>query len=190
MSQAFASLPNGRVLQYHNVTPAHFFASYAPALFRLASIARDELATLAPRYRPRPRRLGIQPPGARRAGFRQTGVMPIAVDTGRLTQCAPTAGAGRDSRRRVREFSVRRPDRAQQEDRGSHQAGRAVQAVHRRVLPLHFRWPLRRRAAVLCGHPGADGRVQDAAGSVHLHRAGARRASSPRITGRRACTFR
>src|SRR5947199_4502425 len=26
MSEAFASLPNGRVLQYHNVTPARFFA--------------------------------------------------------------------------------------------------------------------------------------------------------------------
>jgi len=35
MSQAFASLPHGRVLQYHNVTPAHFFAPYDPALFRL-----------------------------------------------------------------------------------------------------------------------------------------------------------
>src|SRR5262245_1044181 len=38
MSAQFAALPHGRVLQYHNVTPAHFFASYEPALFRLASI--------------------------------------------------------------------------------------------------------------------------------------------------------
>ncbi|RPI49964.1 MAG: hypothetical protein EHM55_22570, partial [Acidobacteria bacterium] len=48
MSGAFAALPHGRVLQYHNVTPARFFAPYAPALFRLASIAREELARLAP----------------------------------------------------------------------------------------------------------------------------------------------
>ena len=47
MSDAFRSLPNGRVLQYHNVTPARFFAPYDPALFRLASIAREELASLA-----------------------------------------------------------------------------------------------------------------------------------------------
>src|SRR4029453_17624059 len=47
MTAAFASLPHGRVLQYHNVTPARFFAPYDPALFRLASIAREELATLA-----------------------------------------------------------------------------------------------------------------------------------------------
>ena len=26
MTEAFATLPHGRVLQYHNVTPAHFFA--------------------------------------------------------------------------------------------------------------------------------------------------------------------
>ena len=41
MSRAFAGLPHGRILQYHNVTPAHFFAPYAPPLFRLASIARE-----------------------------------------------------------------------------------------------------------------------------------------------------
>src|SRR4029079_3164778 len=30
MTAAFASLPGGRVLQYHNVTPASFFAPYDP----------------------------------------------------------------------------------------------------------------------------------------------------------------
>ena len=30
MSAAFARLPRGRVLQYHNITPAHFFAPYDP----------------------------------------------------------------------------------------------------------------------------------------------------------------
>jgi len=47
MTSAFARLRGGRVLQYHNVTPAHFFAPYSPALFRLASLARTELASLA-----------------------------------------------------------------------------------------------------------------------------------------------
>ena len=28
MTAAFATLPGGRVLQYHNITPAHFFAGY------------------------------------------------------------------------------------------------------------------------------------------------------------------
>ena len=31
MSGAFRDLPRGRVLQYHNITPAHFFAPYDPA---------------------------------------------------------------------------------------------------------------------------------------------------------------
>ena len=49
MTAAFATLPNGRVLQYHNVTPAAYFAPYDPPLFRLATLGRRELATLAGR---------------------------------------------------------------------------------------------------------------------------------------------
>ena len=49
MTDAFASLPSGRVLQYHNVTPASYFAPYDPALFRLAALGRTELATLVGR---------------------------------------------------------------------------------------------------------------------------------------------
>ena len=47
MSAAFARLPRGRVLQYHNITPAHFFAPYDPGIFRIAAFGRRELATLA-----------------------------------------------------------------------------------------------------------------------------------------------
>ena len=85
MSAAFAALPHGRVLQYHNVTPARFFAPYAPSLFRLASIARDELTGLAPVTD-----LALGDSAYNRhelddIGFTRTGVMPIAVDTERLT---------------------------------------------------------------------------------------------------------
>jgi glycosyltransferase involved in cell wall biosynthesis len=86
MSQAFASLSHGRVLQYHNVTPAHFFAPYAPPLFRLASIARHELAGLA---RASDLALGDSEYNRRELeelGFERTSVMPIAVDTDRLTR--------------------------------------------------------------------------------------------------------
>src|SRR5512143_4701 len=38
MTAAFAALDRGRILQYHNVTPAAYFAPYDPALFRLASL--------------------------------------------------------------------------------------------------------------------------------------------------------
>src|SRR5262245_7287172 len=46
MTAAFAALPHGRVLQYHNVTPAHFFGPYDAGLFRLATLGREELKTL------------------------------------------------------------------------------------------------------------------------------------------------
>ena len=35
------------MLQYHNITPAHFFAPYDPGIFRIAALGRQELATLA-----------------------------------------------------------------------------------------------------------------------------------------------
>jgi glycosyltransferase involved in cell wall biosynthesis len=89
MTAAFASLPNGRVLQYHNVTPARFFAAYDPALFRLASVAREELAALASST---DLALGDSEYNRRELdelGFGKTGVMPIAVDIGRLTDAPP-----------------------------------------------------------------------------------------------------
>ena len=89
MSAAFASLPHGRVLQYHNVTPARFFAPYAPALFRLASVARHELAGLAVAT---DLALGDSEYNRRELdamGFTRTGVMPIAVDVERLTSAPP-----------------------------------------------------------------------------------------------------
>ena len=50
MTEAFAALRSStRVLQYHNVTPAAYFAPYDPSLFRLAALGRRELATLAGR---------------------------------------------------------------------------------------------------------------------------------------------
>jgi len=41
MTEAFASLGSGRILQYHNVTPAAFFAPYDANLFRLAALGRS-----------------------------------------------------------------------------------------------------------------------------------------------------
>ena len=86
MTEAFASLPSGRVLQYHNVTPASYFAAYDPGLFRLAALGRSELATLAGRTD-----LALGDSEYNRAeleslGFDRTGVFPIAVDTARITR--------------------------------------------------------------------------------------------------------
>ena len=85
MSAAFAALPHGRVLQYHNVTPARFFAPYSPALFRLASIARDELAGLAAATELALGDSEYNRQELEELGFGNTGVLPIAVNTKRLT---------------------------------------------------------------------------------------------------------
>ena len=49
MTEAFAELSGVRILQYHNITPAAFFAPYDAGLFRLAALGRRELATLVGR---------------------------------------------------------------------------------------------------------------------------------------------
>jgi glycosyltransferase involved in cell wall biosynthesis len=86
MTAAFAGLVRGRVLQYHNVTPAHYFAPYDPALFRLASLARAELATLVGQVD-----LALGVSEFNRAeleamGFAPTGVLPLAVDVSRVSR--------------------------------------------------------------------------------------------------------
>jgi glycosyltransferase involved in cell wall biosynthesis len=86
MTASFAALDRGRVLQYHNVTPAAFFAPYDPALFRLAALGRRELAGLAGRV---DLALGDSEFNRRELqalGFEQTGVFPIAVDTSRISR--------------------------------------------------------------------------------------------------------
>jgi len=86
MTEAFAQLSGRRVLQYHNVTPASYFAAYDPALFRLASIARQELASLVDRV---DHALGVSDYNRRELeamGFEPTGVLPLAVDLSRITK--------------------------------------------------------------------------------------------------------
>src|SRR5688572_4575024 len=85
MTEAFANLPGRRVLQYHNITPAHFFAPYDPQLFRLAALGRRELATLAGRVDLALGDSDFNRQELESLGFRPTGVLPIAVNTGRIT---------------------------------------------------------------------------------------------------------
>jgi L-malate glycosyltransferase len=89
MTEAFGRLRSGRLLLYHNVTPARYFAPYDPALFRLASIARRELATLVGRV---DLALGVSDYNRRELeglGFAPTAVLPLAVNLRRLTDAAP-----------------------------------------------------------------------------------------------------
>jgi L-malate glycosyltransferase len=86
MTQEFARLPRGRVLQYHNVTPAHFFAGYDAAIFRLAMLGREDLKSLVGHTD-----LAFGDSEYNRQeldalGFSNTGVFPIAVNTDRITK--------------------------------------------------------------------------------------------------------
>jgi glycosyltransferase involved in cell wall biosynthesis len=88
MTEAFATLKGGRVLQYHNVTPASYFAPYSPVLFRLTTLARQELATLVGRV---DLALGVSEYNRQELeglGFEPTGVLTLAVDLSRITQAA------------------------------------------------------------------------------------------------------
>ncbi len=86
MTAAFASLRSGRVLQFHNVTPARYFAPYDPALFRLASLGRQELGTLVGHVDLALGDSDYNRQELQTMGFAHTGVFPIAVDTERVTQ--------------------------------------------------------------------------------------------------------
>ena len=85
MTEAFAGLKGARVLQYHNITPAAFFAPYDAGLFRLAALGRRELATLAGRVDLSLGDSEFNREELAALGFAPTAVMPIAVNTERIT---------------------------------------------------------------------------------------------------------
>jgi L-malate glycosyltransferase len=89
MTDAFGQLPGGRVLQYHNITPAPFFADYSPGLFRLAALGRRELQSLVGRVELALGDSEFNRQELESLGFDNTGVLPIAVNTERITGAPP-----------------------------------------------------------------------------------------------------
>jgi glycosyltransferase involved in cell wall biosynthesis len=85
MTAAFATLPGRRVLQYHNITPASFFAPYDPQLFRLAALGREELRSLVGRVDIALGDSEYNRQELEASGFAPTGVLPIAVNLARVT---------------------------------------------------------------------------------------------------------
>ena len=84
MSAAFGTVPGARVLMYHNVTPAHFFAPFDAGLARIAATGRAELAALATRV---DWAVGFSDYSRRELdelGFRHTSVVPLLLDLDRL----------------------------------------------------------------------------------------------------------
>ena len=95
MTDGFARLPRGRVLQYHNVTPAHFFAPYdagdLPA--RRRSGARSSQTLVGQHRRWRLATPSTTARSSKALGFTNTGVFPIAIDPDRDPQAPPAARA-------------------------------------------------------------------------------------------------
>jgi glycosyltransferase involved in cell wall biosynthesis len=84
MTAAFRELPRGRVLQYHNVTPATFFAPYDAGIFRIAALGRQELRTLAGHTDAALGDSAFNRQELDDLGFANTGVFPIAIDPDRI----------------------------------------------------------------------------------------------------------
>jgi glycosyltransferase involved in cell wall biosynthesis len=85
MTEACGSLRGLRVLQYHNITPAAFFAPYDAQMFRLAALGRQELRALAGRVDLALGDSEFNRQELEELGFARTAVMPIAVNMERLT---------------------------------------------------------------------------------------------------------
>jgi glycosyltransferase involved in cell wall biosynthesis len=85
MTDTFAALSGFRVLQYHNITPAAFFAPYDANMFRLAALGRRELKSLAGRVDLALGDSEFNRHELETLGFAPTDVMPIAVNTARIT---------------------------------------------------------------------------------------------------------
>jgi L-malate glycosyltransferase len=86
LTGVFSDLPGGRVMHYHNITPAHYFAPYSAGMVHLSRVGREHLTRLVGHVE---LALGVSEYSRRELeglGFRETGVMPIALDIGRVAR--------------------------------------------------------------------------------------------------------
>lgn len=86
MSAKLAQLKTRTVIQYHNITPAHFFAPYDSGIFRIAALGRKELKTLVGHVDVALGDSEYNRQELETLGFNTTGVVPIIVDTTRITE--------------------------------------------------------------------------------------------------------
>ncbi|HEX5069975.1 MAG TPA: glycosyltransferase family 4 protein [Vicinamibacterales bacterium] len=95
MSAAFGRLPGARILAYHNVTPARFFAPYDAGMARTSAVARQELAALAGRVDLATGASAFSCAELDELGFAETRVLPILVDIERLRRAPPVPALDR-----------------------------------------------------------------------------------------------
>ena len=89
MTAALATQPGARALCYHNITPAHYFAPFDPGIARLAWLGRQELRTLVDRVDVACGVSEYNCDELEDLGFDDTLVVPLLVDTARLTDAPP-----------------------------------------------------------------------------------------------------
>jgi glycosyltransferase involved in cell wall biosynthesis len=90
MTRAFTALRGRRVLLYHNITPARFFAPFDTDLFGLAARSRHDLASLAGHVDLALGDSDYNRQELEQLGFRETGVLPIAVNVDRIVNAPRT----------------------------------------------------------------------------------------------------
>ena len=185
MTAAFAALPAGRVLQYHNVTPARYLRALRPGALP-AGVARTAgTATLVGRV---DLALGDSDYNRRELdamGFAPTGVFPIAVDTERITRPVrrPALESILDDGLVNFLFVGRIAPNKKIEDHIR------LAEVYKRNVDAYYRFifvgRLRRGAALLFDDPRADDRIPAAQRSFHLHRPDSRRGARRLLPARR-----
>ena len=170
MTDAFAKLRTGRVLQYHNVTPASFFApsilrSFVWPRWHARNWQRSSAASIS--------RSGVSDYNRhelRPVGFKPTGAFPWP-STRRGSPAARRGPALEQLLTTRSSLSCSWADRAEQENRGSYPSGRTLQTLCGCLLPIHLRRPSR-CAAVYSMIRGLMTESRGAARSLHLHRPG------------------
>ncbi len=80
LTQSLAALPCRKVIVYHNITPARFFADYSPEMSRVCEIGRRELAGLAASVDLALADSEFNRGELRDLGFRRSEVFPLFVD--------------------------------------------------------------------------------------------------------------
>ena len=86
MTRLFRELPGKKLLIYHNITPAEFFAPYSPELTNIAIVGREELASLAQVVDIALADSEYNRQELEQLNFPRTAVLPIFVDLKRYNQ--------------------------------------------------------------------------------------------------------
>jgi glycosyltransferase involved in cell wall biosynthesis len=88
MTEPFAHLPGGKILIYHNITPADFFKPYDRELATIARVGRQQLRSLATSVHLALGDSEYNREELEELGFHPTGVFPIPFDSSRYQQVA------------------------------------------------------------------------------------------------------